>query len=137
MKIKSQSPLETVLFGLGIVGIIAAGITAAILRFTGFHFIGRLTPCMLYTLLGIPCPGCGGTRAVEYLLEGHPVQSFLAHPLVLYAVSAYLYFMAAYAYVVFGRRETFRMERLPFGQGILVGAAVLVLVQWVFKLFLW
>lgn len=38
--------------------------------------------CSIYRQLGIYCPGCGGTRAVEALLSGNLLRSFLYHPLV-------------------------------------------------------
>lgn len=52
---------------------------------TILHILGR-QPCMMQKLTGLYCPGCGGTRAVRALLAGHPLQSFLYHPFVLYAV---------------------------------------------------
>lgn len=50
-------------------------------------------PCILYTMAGIYCPGCGGTRAVKSLLEGHFFQSFLYHPIILYTVGLYGWYM--------------------------------------------
>ena len=44
-----------------------------------------MPPCLMRTVLGLYCPGCGGTRAVILLLEGHPIRSFFYHPVVLYA----------------------------------------------------
>src|SRR5699024_11763741 len=44
-----------------------------------------MPPCLMRTVLGLYCPGCGGTRAVLLLVEGHPIRSFFYHPVVLYA----------------------------------------------------
>jgi len=33
-------------------------------------------PCLFYCATGIYCPGCGGTRAVKYLLKGEILKSF-------------------------------------------------------------
>ena len=41
-------------------------------------------PCLLYSSMHFYCPGCGGTRAVEYLLKGHLIKSFIYHPVVPY-----------------------------------------------------
>lgn len=41
-------------------------------------------PCLFHLLTGLYCPGCGGTRAVYYLLHGQLVTSLQFHPLVLY-----------------------------------------------------
>lgn len=43
-------------------------------------------PCVLYTMVGFYCPGCGGTRAVKYLMQGDIIKSFYHHPVVLYTV---------------------------------------------------
>lgn len=42
-------------------------------------------PCLFHLLTGLYCPGCGGTRAVGYLLTGQIAKSIQYHPLVLYA----------------------------------------------------
>ncbi len=42
--------------------------------------------CYFYTVHGVFCPGCGGTRAFEHLLYGHFLQSFLYHPIVVTVV---------------------------------------------------
>lgn len=42
-------------------------------------------PCVFHLLTGLYCPGCGGTRAVRYLLKGQLGNSVQYHPLVLYA----------------------------------------------------
>ncbi len=37
--------------------------------------------CVFQTALGYPCPGCGMTRSIAYLLRGRIVDSFALHPL--------------------------------------------------------
>lgn len=39
--------------------------------------------CMLYTLTGWQCPGCGGLRATHHLLHGRFVTAFHYNPLLL------------------------------------------------------
>ncbi len=46
-------------------------------------------PCPFYKLTGLYCPGCGGTRAVKFFLQGRLLTSFRFHPLVLYGVLAF------------------------------------------------
>lgn len=41
-------------------------------------------PCLFHLLTGYYCPGCGGTRAVRYLLQGEIWKSIQYHPLVAY-----------------------------------------------------
>lgn len=53
-------------------------------------------PCLLHTLTGYYCPGCGGTRAVYALLHLQLFRSFVYHPLVPYAAAVYLWFMVSH-----------------------------------------
>ncbi len=77
--------LEDQLFHIGLV-LCGAGAGIGVL----YHLFidGRLPyiPCFLSSVMGIYCPGCGGTRAVLALLKGHLLLSVWYHPLVLYAV---------------------------------------------------
>lgn len=47
-------------------------------------------PCLFHAMTGLYCPGCGGTRAVWYLLHGHLCLSFRFHPLVPYTAAVLL-----------------------------------------------
>lgn len=67
-------------------------------------------PCLFQMMTGLYCPGCGGTRAVRALLSGHPVLSFLYHPLVLYtAVAAVWFGVSRLLYLITGNKK-FRVE---------------------------
>lgn len=47
-------------------------------------------PCIFHLITGLYCPGCGGTRAVKYLLTGQIGKSLQYHPLVLYTAAVVL-----------------------------------------------
>lgn len=57
------------------------------------------TICPIKGITGIPCPGCGMTRALGLLLTGHFALSFQMHPMLIFwilyagyfAVMRYLY----------------------------------------------
>ena len=61
------------------------------------HLVADGYPCLFRAVAKIYCPGCGGTRAVYLLLTGHPVLSFLYHPIVLYTVFACVYIGVRFA----------------------------------------
>lgn len=42
----------------------------------------KLPLCPMASLLGIPCPGCGLSRAAVALLHGHYAEAYRFHPLV-------------------------------------------------------
>ena len=54
----------------------------------------RLPICPSATLLGIPCPGCGLTRATLAALAGDFAQAFALHPLVFVLTPVYIGFIA-------------------------------------------
>ena len=87
-------------------------------------------PCLFHLLTGLYCPGCGGTRAVKYLLQGHWAQSFQYHPLVLYGVAA----MALELWSVLAVRRTGKPLIRPGREIRLVyGGVVLVIINWIVK----
>lgn len=43
--------------------------------------------CVFKKLTGLPCPGCGGVRAIRLLMEGEVLQAFYTNPLsILFCV---------------------------------------------------
>ena len=72
---------------LYIIGWIGIGILLAylVLKYVcHIDLIDYAGPCVLHTLTGFYCPGCGGTRAVFAFFQGELWQSFLLHPFVPY-----------------------------------------------------
>ena len=51
--------------------------------------------CLFFRLTGFYCPGCGGRRALLYLMKGQIGMSLRCHPFVLYLVVLYLAFMVS------------------------------------------
>lgn len=58
-------------------------------------------PCILYTLFGLYCPGCGGTRSIIFLLQGRIVESFLAYPATIIVVIVVITFAIKYILSLF------------------------------------
>ena len=57
------------------IAIIAIAVAICNILFDGF--------CLFRLMVGIPCPGCGLTRAAILLLKGHVVESFEMHPMLI------------------------------------------------------
>lgn len=51
-------------------------------------------PCGLRELFGIYCPGCGGTRALVALFEGHFLRSLFCNPAIILGGMLILYYEA-------------------------------------------
>lgn len=54
---------------------------------------GLMPPCVCRSFLGLYCPGCGGTRAVMELLDGHILRSLWYHPIVFYTAGLYGWYL--------------------------------------------
>ncbi len=72
-------PLWAVLLTFAWAGLVAAA--SAAMRARGLTG----TVCWFRNVAGIPCPTCGGTRAVLDLLAGKPLAAFLQNPLLMTA----------------------------------------------------
>jgi hypothetical protein len=66
---RATSPLATRLKGPALVGAGGAALAAALLA-RDPHAAGSWPTCPFLALTGVPCPGCGGLRAVHDLLTG-------------------------------------------------------------------
>lgn len=87
-------------------------------------------PCVLYRMLGIYCPGCGGTRAVSALFHGQLLQSLWYHPLVLYTVVIFGGFMVTQTCE---RLHVPRMKGWKFHSWYLYGAVAVILLNFFLK----
>jgi len=64
--------------------------------------------CWFHALTGLPCPGCGLTRAFSSLLHGHLQAAFAYHPFVFLFFPLFL-MCAAYNFFPTGARQ--KLER--------------------------
>lgn len=96
------------------------------------NLIGQLIrqgfPCLFYHLTGLYCPGCGGTRAIRYLLQGRFIKSVQYHPLVLY--------MAAVIWIEIMRWLRAKKKKTPcqgyYEYEVYAGIGI-ILVNWAVK----
>jgi len=78
-----KSDLETELFHIGLI-FLAAGAAVWALYYFWLQKLLPEVPCFFSSVLGIYCPGCGGTRAASALARGRFLLSVWYHPLVPY-----------------------------------------------------
>lgn len=74
--------------------------------------------CPMVIVTGFPCPGCGMTRAVFYLLTGQIVKSIQMHPLGIWVVCLAVYFF--WNRYILGKRAK--------GMKMLIGMTVIMLI---------
>jgi|ERR1044072_328425 hypothetical protein len=109
-------------FSLGVMGVAAAQVVGVATGVGGW-------PCPLKSALGIPCPGCGLTRASVSLLRGDFAAAFSAHafaPVLLVGLAA----LAVAGFLPAAQREAFaglvgRFERRT-GVAYVLSAALLL-----------
>lgn len=111
-------------------------------------WLERYSFCVIYRFTGFICPGCGGTRALTALLQGHVLESILYHPLVLYGVVLYVCFMGSHtlakmdawltvrcekAQQVGSQNGRWRMAGMKWKNGYVYGAVALLLGNFIIK----
>ena len=83
---------EKKVYILGLI-LIPFGIFGIIIFDDLFNWMAKINfSCVMYDLTGLYCPGCGGTRSINYLLNGHFLTSFIYHPFVITALLMYIIF---------------------------------------------
>ena len=87
-------------------------------------------PCSLYSLFGLYCPGCGGTRAVEYLLQGDFVKSFFYHPVVPYTAVLVGCYVISHTLNIFSKGK---IKAMMFRPAYLYVMIAIIVIQCVIK----
>lgn len=82
---------------------VVVGLMAAILyHVLNLRVEGSQPTCFVNDFMHIYCPGCGGSRAIDWLLHGHILKSAAANPIVIYSLFLFLYYFipATYTYAI-------------------------------------
>ncbi len=105
----------------------------AYLHFRQIRLDKYFLPCILYSLTGAYCPGCGGTRAVQFLFQGCLLKALIYHPLVFYTAVVGGWFMLSQTV------ERLSRHKLPIGlkyhDNYLWAAIIIVIVNFLLKNF--
>lgn len=89
--------------------------------------------CVWDNLLGIYCPGCGGTRAFRAFLKGDFLSSFWYHPLVGYCIIIYCIYMGSHFLSLLSKG---RVKGVYFRNWFLYGALIILVVNFLAKNYL-
>lgn len=128
---KRQKTLEDELYIVGIIFLICLGVGVLIFNFLIIPNFKIPSPkCIFGSVLGIYCPGCGGTRAVISFLRGEFLESLWYHPFVLYVAVIYSGFMITHTleYIHFPW-----IKGMKFREGYLYGALVIIVINFILK----
>lgn len=132
---------ERIIYILGLI-LLGGFLLLFILYHTGlFNPAETLPGCSFLWITGHYCPGCGGTRSVMALIQGHILDSFRYHPVVLYAGIWYLFFLGSHTIALYrikqkspdNRRLLSHIHGMKFRVCyVYIGLAILLL-QWIAK----
>ena len=87
-------------------------------------------PCVFHSLTGAYCPGCGGTRAILYMLHGNMRLSFQYHPLVIYIVFILLVWLGSFLCSKRWKKMSWLVRKYPIY--IFLGVGV-IFINWGYK----
>ena len=94
-----------------------------------------LPPCLFHFVTGLPCPGCGGTRAFAAILRGDLIHAFFYHPVVPFCSVLYVVFMVTQTIErILRKTANVRFHGLSFRLEYVYVAVLLILVQWIIKI---
>ena len=125
---KKQRSLEDWLYLIGIILLILGVIGSQV-------YINWIAPnmppfpCVLWSVFGAYCPGCGGTRALNSFLQGRFLESLWYHPMIMYTVVLYVIFMCSHTL----RKLHITKCGMTFRAGYLYGALIIIVVNFVGK----
>lgn len=122
---------ENALFYIGwaLIGIVC--LLWVLYRLFPAPFSKLLLPCMVQSILGIYCPGCGGTRAVIAFFHGDFLGSLACHPLVPYTAVFGGWFLISQT---IARATKHRLDiGMKYKDGYVWAALVIVIVNFILK----
>lgn len=91
--------------------------------------------CPMRHLFGVPCPGCGLTRATESLFRGEVAAALAFHPMVPIVLPVVAWMLIRVTLVSAGilRSDSFDpLDRVP--KAVWVGFVVVLLVVWIVRI---
>lgn len=107
------------------------GVTAAVV----FVVTPFSIPCLFKLVTGIPCPGCGLSRAFILLLRLQPLDAILMNILFLpLAVGAAAYFVVAVANIKTGINYVEKLNKKLANKYIITLAVILMVLSWVYNI---
>lgn len=124
--------VEHCLYWMSIFIVIILGVIMGVVVYLNFVYAPETsTGCTMKLFFGIPCPGCGGTRALIALFQGKILTSIYYHALVPYSAAIYGAFFVTQT---LQRLTKGRIKGLKFHNWYLYGVLVILVVQYIMKL---
>ena len=104
------------------------------------HTHENATVCLFKNITGIPCPGCGSTRAVLQLTQGHFSHAALINP-IGYIIAFFMLILPFWiVYDIIAQKDTFlkaykKTERLLSIKWVLAVFIILIAANWIWNIY--
>ncbi|WP_199038254.1 DUF2752 domain-containing protein [Glycomyces salinus] len=95
------------------------------------------TTCLFKMTTGFDCPGCGGTRAFFYLLNGNLPEAARHHLMAVFAAPFLVWMYLAWALPRVAPRVRWRLPGLRLTPGVLSGFLIAWAAFWVVRNLPW
>ncbi len=105
---------------------------AAIALLLADLLIGKI--CPIRTVFGVPCPGCGLTRAFKLALTGHFFQATIIHPFWIgLTILLVLYFFIRYFII----NEKLSKKLMHILKACAIIIAIICIIYYIYRMIFW
>lgn len=119
---------------MGLAAVLVIAAACFIIWFFEIPLTGPLFACPVYSLTGLFCPGCGGTRAFRLLFQGKLIASIICHPLVIYGMAVFGVFMISHTLRIFTKGK---IQGMTYRHIYIKIAVVLLILNMIVKNLAW
>lgn len=88
--------------------------------------------CLIYSLTGIHCMGCGTTRAVVALLHGDIITSLRQNCLVIFGIIGCIWLYIEFLFYVYGKKPPFTILKYKYAWCVIIFIVIYTIVRNIF-----
>lgn len=108
----------------------------ALIVILSVYYLHLPIKCPFKIATGLPCPGCGGTRALVALMQGHFIEAVSINPLsvliIIFALIAPVWlFIDCYR----GSDSLQRVIRGKWSKPTMIIVAIVIIVNWIWNIY--